>query len=129
MTMLRNARAFLRLIPLLGLLAGCSMGSTNCDQSLEEKVEIVLEHVVKAKLDEFKRDVGRYPTTAEGVGALIVCPEGLTARWKGPYAPEVVRRDFWGRNFEYAARGSGYLVWSRGPSLESSADDIRMRVP
>ena len=37
-----------------------------------------------AGLDLFRLDVGRYPSTQEGLPALVQRPAGLAA-WKGPY--------------------------------------------
>lgn len=37
-----------------------------------------------ATLDMYKLDLGRYPTSTEGLQALIESPEGAK-RWNGPY--------------------------------------------
>src|SRR5437899_1037440 len=45
-----------------------------------------------AALDTFRLDVGRYPTSQEGLEALRQRPSGLE-RWAGPYLPKEVPRD------------------------------------
>ena len=50
---------------------------------LEERLVFVHE----AALERFRRDVGRYPTTAEGLPAIFECPDtpDVAAKWRGPY--------------------------------------------
>ncbi len=56
-------------------------------------------------LDTFRLDVGRYPTTEEGLQALVVPPTG-EARWNGPYLKKGVPADPWGRSYLYALPGT-----------------------
>ncbi len=52
-------------------------------------------------LDIYKLDVGNYPTTEQGLAALVARPAGV-AGWNGPYIKdEDVPRDPWGRPFIY----------------------------
>ena len=56
-------------------------------------------------LDQFRIDMGRYPTTEEGLNALMVRPaEG--AKWNGPYLKKAVPNDPWGRPYTYRAPGA-----------------------
>lgn len=56
-------------------------------------------------LDAFRLDVGRYPTTAEGLSALITNP-GIDG-WNGPYLKKsVVPNDAWKKPFQYQSPGS-----------------------
>ncbi|HSC15543.1 MAG TPA: type II secretion system major pseudopilin GspG [Gammaproteobacteria bacterium] len=58
-----------------------------------------------ASLDLYYLDVGRYPTTDEGLEALVTAPPGDSA-WSGPYLKkDVVPRDPWGRAYVYRAPG------------------------
>src|SRR5690348_16593075 len=45
-------------------------------------------------IEEFRLDVGRAPTTEEGLAALNVTPPGL-ANWQGPYLKKDVPQDPW----------------------------------
>jgi general secretion pathway protein G len=56
-------------------------------------------------LDQFRLDVGRYPTTEEGLQALVTAPSNEPA-WSGPYLKKGVPADPWGRPYLYAQPGS-----------------------
>ncbi len=66
-------------------------------------------------LDSFFADVGRYPTTPEGLNALRVKPEGST-KWNGPYLKKEIPRDPWGVAYVYRSpgRSGGYEILSFG---------------
>ena len=55
-------------------------------------------------LDAYRLDVGYYPTTEEGLNALLTRPNNV-ARWNGPYLQKAVPPDPWGRTFIYRAPG------------------------
>ena len=57
-------------------------------------------------LDQFRLDMGRYPTTEEGLNALQTAPGGTeTNTWGGPYLKKGVPNDPWGRPYIYIAPG------------------------
>jgi general secretion pathway protein G len=56
-------------------------------------------------LDLYRLDVGRYPSTSEGLNALIEAPTDAE-RWNGPYIQKAdALTDPWGRPYEYRAPG------------------------
>jgi general secretion pathway protein G len=55
-------------------------------------------------LDTFRLDVGRYPTSQEGLEALRSRPSGLE-RWDGPYLRKEIPRDPWGNLYIYRSPG------------------------
>jgi general secretion pathway protein G len=56
-------------------------------------------------LDAFRLDMGRYPTTAEGLNALVAAAGGAT-RWNGPYLRKnLIPKDPWGNDYQYRAPG------------------------
>ena len=56
-------------------------------------------------LDLFNLDTGRYPTTSEGLTALVQSP-GTIPAWNGPYLKGcVVPNDPWGKPFVYRSPG------------------------
>jgi len=55
-------------------------------------------------LDSFRLDVGRYPTSEEGLNALRQKPSGAD-RWDGPYLQKEVPNDPWGHAYVYKAPG------------------------
>ena len=66
-------------------------------------------------LNTFALDVGRYPSSQEGLDALRSAPSGAK-RWDGPYLPKDVPEDPWGNEYEYRgpAQGSHYEIVSLG---------------
>jgi general secretion pathway protein G len=59
--------------------------------------------VVKA-LDMYRIDMGKYPTTEQGLAALSAQPAN-EPRWRGPYLAKAVPPDPWGRNYVYKSPG------------------------
>ena len=52
-------------------------------------------------LDIYKLDIGTYPTTQQGLGALVTKPSGV-AGWNGPYIKDPSGlNDPWGRPYDY----------------------------
>ena len=56
-------------------------------------------------LDQFRLDVGRYPTTQEGLAALITNPGGVD-NWDGPYLKKALPNDPWGKAYGYQCPGT-----------------------
>ena len=62
---------------------------------------------IGAALQLYRIDVGRYPTSSEGLRALIQ-PSGSAASWNGPYlSKREVPRDPWGNEYQYRSPGQG----------------------
>jgi len=83
---------------------------------------------LEVALDTFEVDVGRYPTTEEGLQALVEAPPEVTG-WKGPYIKRGVPKDPWGNPYHYKCPGdhntNGYDLFSGGPDgKEGGGDDI-----
>lgn len=57
-------------------------------------------------LDTLRLDLGRYPTTEEGLNALMTAPANATAKWTGPYLKKGVPADPWGHPYAYRAPGA-----------------------
>ncbi|MGH8584432.1 MAG: type II secretion system major pseudopilin GspG [Gammaproteobacteria bacterium] len=56
-------------------------------------------------LDAYRLDVGRYPSTSEGLQALIESPSN-GARWNGPYLDKkAIPKDPWGNELQYRYPG------------------------
>jgi len=75
-------------------------------------------------LEAFQADNGVYPTTSDGLRALVEQPAGAT-NWHGPYAQDILK-DPWGRDYVYEYHGkhreSGYpydLVSLGPPSADT----------
>ena len=76
-------------------------------------------------LDTFRLDVGRYPTSEEGLQALLAKPANAD-KWNGPYLKTAVPLDPWGRAYAYRAPGSSneYEVRSLGKDGQASASEL-----
>jgi general secretion pathway protein G len=71
---------------------------------------------LSAALDLYYLDLGRYPTTAEGLAALIAAPDDVRD-WDGPYLKKsAVPNDPWGNTYGYKAPGDNgpYDLFSYG---------------
>ncbi len=56
-------------------------------------------------LDTYRLEVGRYPTSEEGLNALLSKPASAP-RWNGPYLQKAVPDDPWGRAYLYRSPGA-----------------------
>jgi type II secretion system protein G len=96
------------------------------------QAEKTLDEIRKA-LDVYKLDVGSYPTTVEGLSALVDRPEDLPQdaklKWQGPYAKQIPE-DPWGQAYRYECDGQDYVrAWSVGPDgIDGTADDIQVQI-
>lgn len=71
---------------------------------------------VASAVEMFRADVNRYPTDAEGLGALLAEPGGVEG-WTGPYVKNgKVLQDPWGNQVTYklSGDGRGFVVSSLG---------------
>jgi type II secretion system protein G len=86
-----------------------------------------LDQYAKA-LDFFFADVGRYPSTKEGLNALLHRPPLLTI-WRGPYMEGDYSVDPWGNEYVYHAYGdgAGFELFTYGPE-GAAAERVFMRV-
>lgn len=55
-------------------------------------------------LDAFRLDIGRYPTTEEGLKALREKPSAAD-NWQGPYLPKEIPLDPWKKPYVYRSPG------------------------
>lgn len=56
-------------------------------------------------LNTYRLEVGRFPSTEEGLQALMQAPRD-TPKWNGPYLEKALPADPWGRDYVYRAPGS-----------------------
>jgi len=71
--------------------------------------------VLSKSVDNFRLDVGRFPTAEEGLHALVVRPASAD-NWNGPYLKKDVPLDPWGHPYAYQVPGAkgDYAVLSYG---------------
>lgn len=61
--------------------------------------------MVKSALDFYRLDIGTYPSTEEGLAALVRKPDAGSARWQGPYLDGALPEDPWGNPYVYRYPG------------------------
>jgi general secretion pathway protein G len=90
---------------IIGLLAAL-VGPRFIRQEEKAKVKAAKAQIelLSTALDTFRLDVGRYPTSQEGLEALRTQPGGLE-RWDGPYLKKDVPVDPWGKPYVYKSPG------------------------
>lgn len=88
------------------------------------KADVDLNLATALKLYEI--DNGAFPSTSEGVDALLK-PPSSAKNWKGPYI-EKVPLDPWGKTYQYRSPGThrtyDYDLFSLGRDGVESADDV-----
>ncbi|AVP58860.1 type II secretion system major pseudopilin GspG [Pulveribacter suum] len=130
----RRARGFtlielLVVLAILTLLAGL-VGPRVLNQLGGAKAKTAAVQIadLDKSLELFKLDVGRYPTTEEGLEALVKKP-GSANGWAGPYLKGGVPTDPWGHPYRYANTSGSVELLSLGADGASGGDgenaDIR----
>lgn len=104
--------------------------SNRSEQAKITVAEADINSNIGLALKLYKLDNGRYPTTSQGLKALLSRPSSSPAprNWNGPYL-ETDPLDPWKIEYAYKSPGehntSGYDLYSLGPDgLEDSGDDI-----
>jgi len=66
-------------------------------------------------LDQYRLDVGKYPTTEQGLVALVTRPAN-EPKWDGPYLKKGVPTDPWSNPYNYKSPGehNEFDLWSYG---------------
>jgi len=86
----------------LGIVGGNFIGRGEKAKGDAARIEI---GQIGQALDLYKLEIGRYPTTQDGLQALITAPAG-TDRWNGPYwKNKTIPKDPWGNEYRYVAPG------------------------
>jgi general secretion pathway protein G len=86
----------------MGVLGGNFIGKGEKAKGDAAKIEI---GQIGQTLDLYKLEIGKYPTTQEGLQALITAPAG-TDRWNGPYwKNKTIPKDPWGNEYRYTSPG------------------------
>jgi general secretion pathway protein G len=118
-------------IIILGLLATLVIPNITgyTEKAKHEKARADIASLEGA-LELFKADNGFYPTTEQGLDALIIKPSTgrIPAKWmEGGYFKKGVPLDPWGNRYTYFApgrRGEGYEIVSLGTDGQESEDDV-----
>jgi general secretion pathway protein G len=119
-------------LAIIGLLAGLAI--TNVDKIFGgaqiSTVQIFVKESMKTSLTSYRIHLGDYPSTSDGLQALITRPGNKGDKWFGPYIEGgKIPQDPWGEPYQYAYPGTrnkgSYDLWSKGPDKQSgTGDDI-----
>ncbi|GAA6133195.1 type II secretion system major pseudopilin GspG [Halopseudomonas sabulinigri] len=118
-------------IVIIGLLAGIVAPNLFRQLSSSEvtTARAQMDSLVKA-LDQYRLHTGHYPSTTQGLRALVVSPAGET-RWNGPYLRKALPNDPWATPYNYQSpgpAGEDFLLFSygkdRSPGGSGDAADI-----
>jgi general secretion pathway protein G len=92
--------------------------------------KLMVAQSMKTPLVTYRLQLGSYPSTEEGLQALVTAPANKADRWRGPYVIEGTKipiLDPWGEPYQYRYPGThnkdGYDLWSKGPDKTDGTDD------
>jgi general secretion pathway protein G len=105
----------------MGIVGGNFIGQGETAKRKAAKIQI---GQIGQTLDLFKLEIGRYPTSQEGLQALVTAPAGVS-NWNGPYWKQPnVPKDPWGNDYQYIFPGQhgAYDIVSLGPTGQEGGE-------
>jgi general secretion pathway protein G len=136
---LRHARRAFSLLEILVVLAILALLATLVISNLDsmfggaqkDTAQMFVQQSLNVPLQAYRMHMGTYPSTAEGLNALVTPPANKADRWRGPYVKEQsgIPLDPWKNPYQYRFPGvknkNSYDLWSMGPDgQDGTADDI-----
>jgi general secretion pathway protein G len=115
-------------IAILGLLVGL-VAPAALRQLGGARISVARQSIerIGGILDMYKLDVASYPTTDQGLQALVTAPDGVS-NWSGPYVKGGVPLDPWNHPYKYTQPsnrpGHEYDLCSEGPSGTGGGEEI-----
>ena len=90
---------------IIGLLAGY-VAPKYFAQIGKSEVKVARAQIdaLEKALDQYRLDVGRYPSSEQGLAGLVT-PPANEPKWQGPYLKKAVPPDPWGRPYVYRYPG------------------------
>ena len=121
-------------LAIIGLLVGLAVNNVG---GIFGKNQVAITHLfvsssMKTPLTQYRIDMGDYPSTEEGLQALLTAPQNKADSWKGPYLDVTGNKlpvDPWGEAYVYRYPGvhnkTGFDLYSKGPDkTDGTSDDI-----
>lgn len=121
---MRKQKSFslIELLVVLAIIAGITgIMVSNLDNvfssNKQQLANLFVNETIKVPLMAYKINMGDYPSTDEGLAALLRPPAGKERNWRGPYI-ESIPKDPWKRDYHYSYPGvhnkDKYDIWSDG---------------
>jgi general secretion pathway protein G len=121
-------------LAILGLLVGLAVANLGgiFGEKQIEVARLYVNSTLPLTFDTYKLSLGNYPSTNDGLQALMTKPAGASSKWNGPYVKENAEwppKDPWDQPYQYLFPGKhnakSYDLWSKGPDMiDGTADDI-----
>ena len=113
---------------ILGLLAGL-VGPQLFGKVDQSKVQTAQTQIkmLRGALQAYRLDIGRYPSTTEGLAALMRPPQDAAAYWGGPYLDDEVPLDPWREPYRYESPAEtlqGFALYSLGADSTNGGEGV-----
>jgi len=118
---------------IIGILAAMIVPNIagRSEQARKTAARTDIESNLSTALDLYRMDTGQFPSTEQGLNALITQPSAapVPTQWNGPYLKKKkLPRDPWGRDYVYVSPGTNnpesYDLSSLGPHGVEDSNDI-----
>jgi len=113
---------------ILGLLAAIVLPNlTGKSERAKQKITCTQMKILYESMKSFKLDNGRYPSTEEGLSALVSSPdESLVSYPSGGYLEDAkIPKDAWNNNFIYIYDDSVEIISFGGDRKEGGSDEAK----
>lgn len=113
---------------IIGLLAGL-VGPRLFGRVDQSKVQTAQTQIkmLRGALQAYRLDIGRFPSTAEGLAALMRAPSDVAAFWRGPYLDDELPLDPWSTPYRYESpidNLQGFALYSLGADSAQGGEGV-----
>jgi general secretion pathway protein G len=104
---------------LMAYMASNLIGTS--EEAKKDQTKIAMG-VIQQSLQMYRIHNNRYPTTDQGLSALMTNP-GSSKNWRGPYIEANKLKDPWDQEFTYESDGRAFKIHSAGPDGAMGGED------